>query len=137
MLVCDTSGLIAFFDASESSHARVAAAIDQSSGPFVVSPYVVAELDYLLMSRRGSRQARAALTELATDAWVLESFDSSDLSQAIAVMERFADQEIGVTDASIAVLADRVGTDRILTLDRRHFDVLRTTDGRPFTIIPE
>jgi predicted nucleic acid-binding protein len=34
------------------------------------------------------------------------------------------------------VLAQRFGTRRILTLDRRHFDVLRPLDGGRFTLVP-
>jgi predicted nucleic acid-binding protein len=52
------------------------------------------------------------------------------------VIEQYADLRIGVTDASIVVLADRYGTDRVLTLDVRHFRALSTLDGRPFTLLP-
>jgi predicted nucleic acid-binding protein len=45
--------------------------------------------------------------------------------QALAVVDRYPDQAIGVTDASLVVLAERYGTAEILTLDYRHFDVLR------------
>jgi predicted nucleic acid-binding protein len=51
-------------------------------------------------------------------------------------MERYQDQAIGVADASIVVLADRYATRRLLTLDRRHFEVVRTADGAAFELIP-
>jgi len=34
------------------------------------------------------------------------------------------------------VLARRHRTDRILTLDHRHFTVLRRAENRPFTLLP-
>jgi predicted nucleic acid-binding protein len=37
------------------------------------------------------------------------------------LVERYADFPFGTTDASVAVLAERLGTDLIITLDRRHF----------------
>ena len=43
---------------------------------------------------------------------------------------------IGLADASIVVLANRYDTDRVLTLDERHFRALRTLDGKPFTLLP-
>ena len=52
------------------------------------------------------------------------------------VIEQYRDQSIGVTDASIVVLAARYGTASVLTLDRRHFEVLRPLDGGHFRLLP-
>ena len=136
MLICDTSGLVAYFDASDAHRARVSAVVDTDPGPFVVSPYVVAELDYLLATRRGVRAELAALTELSGGAWELASMAAADVREACAVMERYQDQQIGLADASLVVLARRYKTERVLTLDRRHFDVVRTEAGVPFTVLP-
>lgn len=137
MLVCDTSGLLAYFDASEPHCAQVSAVIEADPGPFVVSPYVVAELDYLLATRRGEHAELIAMTELSGGAWELPSFECRDLRQACGVIDRYQDQGIGVADASLVVLAQRYRTDRLLTLDHRHFRAIRTTGGRPFSVLPE
>jgi hypothetical protein len=136
VLICDTSGLLAYFDASDAHNAQMAAVIEVETGPFVVSPYVVAELDHLLAARRGVPAELAALAELSSGAWDLAKFDAADLGDACAVVERYQDQEIGVADASLVVLADRYRTDRLLTLDRRHFHVVRTTAGKSFKLLP-
>ena len=52
------------------------------------------------------------------------------------VVARYADQEIGVADASNVVLADRHHTRTVVTLDRRHFEVLRPLSGGIFTVLP-
>ncbi|NNM96549.1 MAG: PIN domain-containing protein [Candidatus Dormibacteraeota bacterium] len=136
-LVCDTSGLLAYFDGSDAYCAAVSRVIEADSGPFIVSPYVVAELDYLLATRRGVQVELAALTELSGGAWELPTMEVADLREACTVIDRYRDQDIGVADASLVALAHRFRTDRLLTLDRRHFRVIRTTAGRPFTILPE
>ena len=136
MIICDTSALLAYFDASDAHNAQMAAVIEAETGPFLVSPYVVAELDYLLATRRGVPAELAALAELSSGAWDLATFDASDLRHTCAVVERYQDQEIGVADASLVVLADRYRTDRLLTLDRRHFHVVRTTAGKSFRLLP-
>src|SRR3954462_4725956 len=104
--------------------------------PLVVSPYVVAELDYLVASRLGVSAELAVLRELAGGAWDLPAIDAEGLTEALAVIERFADQSVGVADASIVVLAERHRTRTIVTLDRRHFDVLRPLGGGRFRILP-
>jgi len=102
-----------------------------------VSPYVVAELDYLVATRRVVQVEVAALTELSGGAWELPAMEVADLREACAVIDRYRDQDIGVADASLVALAHRFRTDRLLTLDRRRFRVIRTTAGKPFTILPE
>ncbi len=136
MLVCDTSGLIAYFDSSDRHHPQVSAAVDGDPGPFVVSPYVLAELDYLLATRRGAQAQLAALSELASGAWDLPCCEAGDLRVARDLLDRYSDQSIGLADASLIVLAARYKTDRLLTLDHRHFRTLRTSAGRPFTLLP-
>lgn len=137
MLICDTSGLVAYFDASDAHHADVAAAISADPGPFVVSPYVLAELDYLLATRRGVQEELAALSELSGGAWDLPACETRDVRRAQGVIDRYRDQNIGLADASLVILAARYRTDRVLTLDHRHFGVVRTMAGKAFTLLPQ
>jgi hypothetical protein len=53
------------------------------------------------------------------------------------MVERYSDFPLGGTDASAAVLAERLGTDLIVTLDRRHFGAIRMSNGQPFRMLPE
>jgi predicted nucleic acid-binding protein len=136
MLLCDTSGLLAYFDASDAHCARVSEVIEADPGPFVVSPYVVAELDHLLATDGGVNARLSALTELSEGAWELPGIEPSDLRDICAVIERYRDQHIGVVAASLVILAGRYGTDRLLTLDRRRFHAIRTNVGKQFTMLP-
>jgi predicted nucleic acid-binding protein len=135
-VIVDTSALLAFFDRSEPDHAAVIEALSSTTEPFVISPYVLAELDYLVGTRHGVGAELAVLAELSGGAWDLPAIAADDLAAARRVIERYADREIGVGDASIVVLAGRYGTRTIATLDRRHFDVLRPLDGGRFRILP-
>jgi hypothetical protein len=135
-VIVDTSVLFALFDTDEPDHVDVSNLLTQDVGPLVVSPYVVAELDHLMTSRLGVRAELLGLRELNGGAWDLAGFGREDLTAAINVIEKYADQNIGVTDASIVVLAKRFGTKTIATLDKRHFEVVRPLDGGRFTIVP-
>jgi uncharacterized protein len=136
VIICDTSGLVAYFDSSDAYHAEVSAAIATDPGPFVVSPYILAEVDYLLATRRGVQAELAALSELSAGAWDLPGYDATDLRHAISVVDQYQDQNIGLADASLVILAQRYRTDRVLTLDHRHFRVLRTLAGQRFMLLP-
>lgn len=135
MIVADTSGLLAFFDDTERHHEAVLAAVASSSAPLVVSPFVVAELDYLVATRIGVDAEMVVLRELATGAYDLPMLAASDLADCAALVRRYRDHNIGVTDASLVVLAKRYETRDILTLDRRHFDVVRPLTGGRFNLL--
>ena len=135
-MIVDTSALLAFFDADEPDHAAVAAVLERTLEPLIVSPFVVAEVDYLVSSRLGVEAELAVLKELASGAWDLPAIDAEALVAARSVIERYADQRLGVADASMVVLADRYRTRTIVTLDRRHFEVVRPLSGGRFTVLP-
>jgi len=136
VIVADTSGLLAYFNTLEPDHRVVADAIAAERDPLIVSPFVVAELDYLIASGVGTAAELAVLDELASGAYELPAFDSVALREAGSVMDRYRDQVIGVADASLVVLAQRYATRTILTLDHRHFDVLRPLSGGRFKVVP-
>lgn len=114
----------------------MSAVIDAEPGPFIVSPYVIAELDYLLATRRGAPAELAVLIELSGGAFELASLGAAELRDVCQVIDKYRNLDVGVTDASLVILAQRYRTDRILTLDHRHFGVMRTIAGRPFTVLP-
>jgi uncharacterized protein len=135
-VIVDTSALLAFFDRDEPDHRAVSDILVGATEPLAVSPFVVAELDYLVASRLGISAELAVLRELASGAWDLPAIDAEDMTRASAIIERYADQRIGIADASIIVLAARYRTRTIVTLDRRHFDVVRPLNGSRFTVLP-
>lgn len=133
----DTSALIAFYDRRSADHEAVVDAFRSTPAPLSMSPLVLAEFDFLLTKYAGGKAAVAAAREIAGSVQI-EDFPAPEVQAAADVMETYADLALGMTDASIVVLADRVGTARILTLDRRHFGVVRPLSGADaFLLLPE
>ncbi len=108
-----------------------------TTGLLVVSPYVIAELDYLVATRHGIRAEMSVLDELTAGAWELAGFGVDDLQRARSIISRYQDQGIGMADASNVVLAERYRTRTVATLDGRHFDVLRAATGDRFVVVPD
>lgn len=136
-MIVDTSALLAYFNAREPDHEAVSGVIDDNDdGLLVVSPYVLAELDYLIAKRIGVDAELEVLRELSSGAWELAVVNVPELELATSIIEKYSDQDIGVADASIVVCAERYHTRTIVTLDRRHFDVLRPISGGRFSIRP-
>ena len=135
-MIVDTSALLAYFNAREPDHEAVADVIDGNEELLVVSPYVLAELDYLIAKRVGVDAELAVLRELSSGAWELAVVGVAELELTTSIIEKYSDKDIGVADASMVVLADRYQTRTIVTLDRRHFDVLRPIGGGRFSVRP-
>ena len=136
MIVLDTGGLYAALDANEALHGRAVAALVAATPPRVVSPFVLAELDYLIAGRVGHQAQMALIDEVARGAYQLEVFSSEDVGHARRIMDRYADLRIGLADASVVVLANRHRTLELLCTDERHFRALRGRGGRPFRLRP-
>jgi uncharacterized protein len=137
LILLDTSGLLAALDASQRRHAPCRAALEASKGPLLLSPFVLAELDYLLMRHVGASAQAALLEEVVRGVYRLENFLAEDVARAAEVMHRYSDLQIGLADASIVVLAERHGTAEVLTLDMRHFQTLRIGGRKRFRILPD
>jgi predicted nucleic acid-binding protein len=136
LILIDTSGLLAAIDKSQHRHAEATGALRDHAGPRLLSPFVLAELDYLVQSRVGQSAALELLREVSRDAYRLEPFNGRDVAAARSIIERYADLGLGLADASIVVLAERYGASDVLTLDERHFRAVRGPGGRPFRLLP-
>ncbi|MEW6472607.1 MAG: PIN domain-containing protein [Actinomycetota bacterium] len=137
MIILDTSGVLSAIDGGQRHHEAAAAVLRAEDEPAILSPFVLAEIDYLLATRVGVDAERAFLAEVAGGAYRLAPFDASDVEAAAAVVDRYRDQNIGLTDASLVILALRHRTNRLLTLDERHFRVVRPLQRfRSFRLLP-
>ena len=132
----DTSGLLAALDGSQHQHRNAAEVLRQAAGPFLLSPFVLAELDYLIGQRVGHEAQIALLDEITRGVYRLEPFSSDDLGRAKRIMERYADLRIGLADASVVVLAERHRTLDLLCTDERHFRALKGYGGKTFQLLP-
>jgi predicted nucleic acid-binding protein len=136
VIIVDTSGLVAAYGRDQARGDEVREVLRGEPGPLVLSPLVLAELDYLVTSRLGMAAELTLLDDVAGGAYRLAEFGLADVAQARSVIARYADLRIGLADASVAVLAARHMTTRVLTLDQRHFRAMEPLQGGSFTILP-
>jgi predicted nucleic acid-binding protein len=136
VIILDTSGLLAAIDASQRHHVAAAAALRNAPPPWLLSPFVLAELDHLLLTRVSQSAERALLAEVGRGVFRLEAFEAEEIASAEQLIGRHAKLDIGLADASLVVLANRYGIRDLLTLDERHLRSLRGPGGRPFRLLP-
>lgn len=136
MILLDTSGVLASYDRADPRHHQVVDIL-QGMGPRLLSPFVLAELDYLIPRVGGQSAEMTLLDDVARGAFRLEQMLAGDVEVAAEVIEQYADLQPGLADASIVVLARRYGCRDLLTFDRRHFRVIPGPDGQAFRLLPD
>jgi predicted nucleic acid-binding protein len=100
----------------------------------VIPTMVVAEACYLIGSRMGAAVEAAFLRSLRE--LRVEPVRADDLARMADLVERYADFPLGGTDAAVIALAERLGTRRVVSLDRRHMCAVRLKDGQPLDVVP-
>ena len=136
MILVDTSGLLSTLDESQRYHRECATVLNDAAPPLLLSPFVLAELDYLLMRQLGAPAQAALLGEVARGAYQLEPFGAADIARAKEIVDRYDDLHIGLADASIVVLGERHGINTVLSLDQRHFRAMRIERRKRFKVLP-
>ena len=136
MLVVDTGPLVAYLNRNDPDHARCAELLASRTDELLVTPYVVTEACYLVGKYVGA-EAEINLVE-AIVAGDLTQLDivAADLSRMAELMRRHRGFPLGVTDASVVAVAERLKITEVATLDRRHFHAVTPAHTAALELLP-
>jgi predicted nucleic acid-binding protein len=135
-LVLDTGPLLAALDAADPDHERCATLLTEATEDLVVPTLVLSELDYWCHERLDVSVWLAFLDDLLEGAYRSKPPTGDDLARCRALHEQYADLGVGVVDASVLALVERLGEDKLATLDHRHFSVLRPAHVEALRLLP-
>jgi uncharacterized protein len=135
-LVLDTGPLLAALDAADPDHARCAKLVGEADEDLVVPALVLAELDYWCHRRLGVDVWIAFLDDLLAGAYRPESPTPADLTRCRELQAQYRDQPLGVVDASVLALVERLAEGKLGTLDHRHFATMRPRHVQALTLLP-
>ncbi len=120
-ILADTSGIITLLDASDPQYQQATRYVSD----LVIAQSILCEVDYLATKYYGAHASRRFFASVAKGDFTLLPLNSEDIKRTYEIMEQYADAEIGFVDASLVALAEKHSIRRVLTLDKRHFDMLR------------
>lgn len=132
--IVDTGPLYAAVDADDADHERCVGALQRPGTRLVVPAMVVAEACYLVGTRLGSSVEAAFLrgmAELDVEAPLLDEW-----TRIAELVEAYGDFPLGGTDAAVITLAERMDSDVVITLDRRHFRAVQPRHCEAFRLWP-
>lgn len=130
MIVADTGAIYALVD-SRDRHHRVLRRLFESEPDAWILPWaILPEVDYLVGTRLGSRVEEAFLEDLADGAFTVAWGDDGDVVEARRICRKHRDLRLGLVDACVMAVAERLKATAIATLDVRDFGAV-TLKGSP------
>jgi predicted nucleic acid-binding protein len=115
IVIVDTCAVIAIFDRRHPSNMQLKKLLLTEDNLYIIPSTVVTEACYILNTRFGVK------FEIS---FIFEPVQFEDLERIIELLEKYKDLNLGYCDSAIIAISERFGTNKILTLDRKHFNVV-------------
>jgi predicted nucleic acid-binding protein len=121
VIVADTGAMVALIDRSDRHHAALTEIYEDDPTQWVLPWAILPEVDDLVGKFMGPRAEAAFLADLSDGVFRVEWGRDEDLDRARTIVRQYQALELGLVDAIVIAVAERVRASAIATLDLRHF----------------
>lgn len=135
-VLVDTGVLLGAIDADDADHVACATVLDRYSGRLLVPTTVLAETAWQLETNIGVEAEAALIDAVIAGEIPIVDMQPADYVRSVELLRQYADMRLGLVDASVVALAERLGVTTIATLDRRDFAVVRPAHCDGFVLVP-
>jgi predicted nucleic acid-binding protein len=137
VILVDAGPLIAAFDSSDGHHLECARLLQDAPEELLVPQPVIAEVCYMIgRARFGASVEALFLRSFADGSLSTVALEPSYFQRMAELVEQYASLPLGGSDASVIALAERLRIDKVATLDRRHFTVVRPRHQASLILLP-
>lgn len=135
-VLVDTGVLLSAADTDEPRHHECAVLLRRHHGQLTVAAPVLPETAWLIESRLGpAAEARFLRLVTAGELRVVD-LDIDDYRRCVELIEQYTDLGLGLVDASVVAVAERLKITALATLNRRDFNVVRPRHVSAFELLP-
>ncbi|MEQ9570081.1 MAG: PIN domain-containing protein [Longimicrobiales bacterium] len=124
-VVVDTGAALALLDRDARDHPALRSALERRPSEWVLPWATLPEIDYLATTRLGPEAARVFREDVASGQFQVEGLSRTDLQRAVELNRAHADLNLGLVDAVVLAIAERLEARAIATLDLRDFAPVR------------
>ena len=135
-LILDTNVLFASLDRRDAHHAECRDLIENANEARIIPATVLVELDYFIRTRLRDLVHAAFLRDITEGAYFVQELRREDYLRVREICAQYADSDIGLVDASIVAIAERLNEKKIATLDHRHFGMIRPRHVKSLQLLP-
>ncbi|PYR56187.1 MAG: VapC toxin family PIN domain ribonuclease [Acidobacteria bacterium] len=133
-LLLDTGVIYALADRDDAWHERCVAYLKHTRELLLVPITVIPEAAYFIHERLGAAAERRFVRSIADRELTVESLRDADWQRIGELLDDY--ERIGVVDASVVAMAERLKLDTIATTDRRDFGTIRPKHRPAFRLVP-
>ncbi|HSR67513.1 MAG TPA: PIN domain-containing protein [Acidobacteriota bacterium] len=136
-LILDTGPILALLDADDPAHASCAKLLDEIDEPLVLVAPALVEVDYWIRKRLQPEVWSIFVEDISTGAYRLEHLSAGDLARAAELQASHADLDLGMVDAAVIAVCERLAEKKVATLDQRHFRAVRPKHCDYLQLLPK
>jgi uncharacterized protein len=136
MLLVDAGPLIAYLNRNDLDHARCSELLSSRTDDLLLTPYVVTEACYLVAKYVGAAAEINLVDAIAAGDFLQVDITIADLARMAQLMRQYVDFPLGVADASVIAVAERLSLHEVATLDYRHFNAVAPSHTTALKLLP-
>ncbi|TQM30364.1 type II toxin-antitoxin system VapC family toxin [Nocardia bhagyanarayanae] len=136
MLIVDTGPLVAYLNRHDTDHERCAELFTGRTDELLLTPYVVTEACYLVCKYVGAAAEINLVEAVAAGDLTQVDITEADLRRMAELMTQYRGFPLGVADASVIAVAERLEAVEVATLDHRHFHAVTPRHTPGFKLLP-
>jgi uncharacterized protein len=133
-LLVDTGALYALADADDAWHRRMSDFLAHERQTLLAPATVIPEAAYLIRSRLGPHVEQMFVESLADGEIAVENLTQPDLARCAQLLAKY--DFLGLVDASLVAVAERLKLKALVTTDRRDFRRVRPKHVAAFELLP-
>jgi len=123
-IIVATSVLYSLMNNRDKNHKLVKDFFLKNNSVYYILPStIIPELCYLINTKLGPYFELKFLEEINQN-FNLEPIKDEDIFRIIEILKKYDTLNIGYVDASIVAISERLKINKILTLDRKHFEAI-------------
>jgi len=135
-LIVDTNVWVAAHNERDPDHRRCAGLLRRRAGELVAPPTVVAETAWFLEDRHGPDAEARFLRLITAGALTVVDLIADDWERCVELIETYDQLRLGVVDASVVAIAERLRLSELATMNARDFTVVRPVHVAAFDLLP-
>jgi predicted nucleic acid-binding protein len=135
-VLLDSGFLFASLNSSEAEHQATIRVLENIREPIVLPVPAITEVAYLLARDISNEAAADFIESLGTTQLTLEAPLQEDYFRCAEILRQYSDANLDFVDGLIVALAERLNIKRLLTLDRRDFQLIRPKHCASFELLP-
>lgn len=135
-VIVDTGVLLAAADTDDTDHDRCSELLRAHRGELWVPAPVIPETSWQIERNIGPASEAAFLWLITGEHLRVIDLTLTDWGRCIDLIDTYADLGLGLVDASVVAVAERLGVTTIATLNHRDFTVVCPAHCDAFELIP-